>query len=202
MQVGKLLQGFILMNGVWLVYLVPGAIMPTMLRGMLHLDSSQITAIMLAATVITFFGYLLGGVISDRIGRRAAFVLHAVLAGTVGSWLLYLLAHLGADQFGTALVVATAAFFTAGLVWGSGPHAYLNERFHTGNRSSGYGIAFSFAIILPSFYGLYQRWLDAWFPATVTPALLFVIANLIVIASALAGPETYRSNNLDGQAAR
>lgn len=197
MQAGKLVQGFVLMNGVWLVYLVPGAIMPTMLRGMLHLDSSQVTSIMLAATVVTFFGYLLGGSISDRIGRRAAFVLFAILAGTVGSYLLYLLASPSADQFGTALVVATGAFFTAGLVWGSGPHAYLNERFHTGNRSSGYGIAFSFAIILPSFYGLYQRWLDAWFPAHVTPALLFIIANLVVIGSALAGPETYRSNNLD-----
>lgn len=197
MQLGKLVQGFVLMNGVWLVYLVPGAIMPTMLRGMLHLDSSQVTAIMLVATVVTFFGYLLGGAISDRIGRRTAFVLFAIVAGTVGSFLLYLLAGLGADQFGTALVIATAAFFTAGLVWGSGPHAYLNERFHTGNRSTGYGIAFSFAIILPSFFGLYQRWLDAWFPAHVTPALLFVIANLVVIGSALAGPETFRSNNLD-----
>ena len=197
MQVGKLLQGFVLMNGVWLVYLVPGAIMPTMLRGMLHLDSSQVTSIMLAATVVTFFGYLLGGMTSDRIGRRAAFVLFAIVAGTVGSCLLYLLAGLSADQFGTALVVATAAFFTAGLVWGAGPHAYLNERFHTGNRSSGYGIAFSFAIIVPSFYGLYQRWLDAWFPAHVTPAVLFIIANLVVIGSALAGPETYRSNHLD-----
>ena len=197
MQVGKLVQGFVLMNGVWLVYLVPGAIMPTMLRGMLHLDSSHVTAIMLVATAVTFFGYLLGGCISDRIGRRAAFVLHAVIAGTVGAGLLYLLAGLHAGQFGTVLVVATAAFFTAGLVWGAGPHAYLNERFHTGNRSSGYGIAFSFAIILPSFYGLYQRWLDAWVPAHVTPALLFVIANLIVIGSALAGPETFRSNNLD-----
>jgi len=197
MQAGKLVQGFVLMNGVWLVYLVPGAIMPGMLRGMLHLDSAHVTSIMLIATVVTFFGYLLGGAISDRIGRRAAFVLFAVVAGTLGSTLLYLLAGLSAGQFGTVLVVAASAFFTAGLVWGSGPHAYLNERFHTGNRSSGYGIAFSFAIILPSFYGLYQRWLDAWFPAHVTPALLFVIANLVVIGSALAGPETYRSNNLD-----
>jgi MFS family permease len=197
-QSGKLVQGFVLMNGVWLVYLVPGAIMPTMLRGMLHLDASHVTAIMLVATFVTFFGYLLGGYVSDRIGRRAAFVRFAVLAGTVGSFLLYLLARLTADQFGTALVVATAAFFTAGLVWGSGPHAYLNERFHTGNRSSGYGIAFSFAIILPSFFGLYESWLNAWFPAHVTPALLFVVANLIVIGAALSGPETLRSNNLDG----
>jgi len=199
MQAGKLLQGFVLMNGVWLVYLVPGAIMPTMLRGMLHLDSSQVTSIMLASTVITFFGYLLGGAVSDRIGRRAAFVLFAIVAGTLGSYLLYLLACLSADRFGTALAIAATAFFTAGLVWGSGPHAYLNERFHTGNRSSGYGIAFSFAIILPSFYGLYQRWLDAWFPAHVTPALLYVVANLVVVVSALAGPETFRANNLDDQ---
>ncbi|PLZ00993.1 MFS transporter [Burkholderia sp. WAC0059] len=197
MQIGKLLQGFVLMNGVWLVYLVPGAIMPTMLRGMVHLGPAQTTAIMLVATLTTFFGYLLGGLVSDRIGRRTAFVVHAILAGTAGSFLLYLLARLSADQFGTALLVATAAFFPAGLVWGSGPHAYLNERFHTGNRSSGYGIAFSFAIVLPSFYGIYQHWLNAWFSPHDTPAVLFVIANLVVIASALAGPETFRSNNLD-----
>lgn len=199
MQVGKLIQGFILMNGVWLVCLIPTALMPTMLRNMIGLSPMQTTEIMLVAAFVTFFGFLLGGVISDRIGRRTAFVAHAVLAGTVGAALFYFLARLTADQFWPALVLATVAYFLEGLVWGSGPHAYLNERFHTGNRSSGYGMAFSFAIVLPSFYGFYIGGLNKILPATASPAVLFIIANLIVVMAALAGPETLKVNSLDGR---
>jgi MFS family permease len=197
MQVGKLIQGFILMNGLWLMYLVPAAIMPGMLRNLVHLSAMQITAIMLVASVVTFFGFVLGGILSDRIGRRSAFVWQGLVCCVLGSALLVVMVRLTAGQVVLIGVLETVVFFLVGLVWGSGPHSYLNERFHTGNRSAGYGIAFSFAIILPSFFGVYQRWLGAWMSARDVPALLLVLGSLIVVVAALAGPETLQSNQLD-----
>lgn len=197
-QIGKLLQGFVLMNGLWLIYLVPAAMMPGVLRAVVHLSATQVTAIMLAASAVTFFGFVLGGVVSDLIGRRAAFIWQGVAAGVFGSLLMWGLVQLSADQWVLAGAMGAIAFFLVGLVWGSGPHSYLNERFHTGNRSAGYGIAFSFAIILPSFFGVYQRWLDGVVAMRNTPAVLLAIGAAIVVAAALAGPETRHSNHLDG----
>lgn len=196
-QVGSLVQGFLLMNGLWLAYMVPAVIMPAMLRTVVKLNAMQVTTIMLIASATAFFGFVLGGVVSDRVGRRMAFLSQGIAATVIAPILLYILVRLPGDQLVLAGALQSIAFFLVGLVWGSGPHSYLNERFHTGNRSAGYGIAFSFAIILPSFFAVYQNWLSAVMPLRDTAPLLLVIGGLVVVIAAFIGPETRKVNYLD-----
>ncbi|SAL66496.1 major facilitator transporter [Caballeronia udeis] len=196
-QVGSLVQGFVLMNGLWLSYMVPAVIVPSLLRTIVKLSAMQVTTIMLLASAIAFFGFVLGGVVSDRIGRRAAFLSQGIAATVIAPVLVYALVRLPGDQLVLAGALESISFFLVGLVWGSGPHSYLNERFHTGNRSAGYGIAFSFAIILPSFFGVYQHWLSAIMPMRDTAPLLLVIGGLVVVIAAFMGPETRKTNYVD-----
>jgi MFS family permease len=81
MEVGsKLLQGFLLMSGLWLACLVPAAMMPGLLHGVIGLPPIAVTALMLIAAAVTFFGFLGGGLLGDRIGRRTAFIALGLLS--------------------------------------------------------------------------------------------------------------------------
>jgi MFS family permease len=198
MRVGAdLLQGLLLMTGLWLAYFVPGAMMPALLRGAMGLTALQMTLTMLIASIACFAGFLIGGLIGDRIGRRAAFIRLGIVAAVAGAVFFHLMVRLPKEQFVLIVVCASIVFFVVGLVWGSGPHAYLNERFHTANRSSGYGIAFGFAIILPSFFSLYQQWLGSFMPMVDTPMVLLILGAVIVVLAAAWGPETRDFGHLD-----
>jgi MFS family permease len=190
LEVGKIFQGFVLMNGMWLVYLVPAALVPASLRTIDKLSGMSVAMVMLVACAFTFIAYNIGGLISDRIGRRNAFVYQGIVAAVIGSALLYLLMSIPHPSVVTAGALESVIFFLCGLVWGSGPHSYLNERFHTDTRSSGYGIAFSFAIVIPAFFGVYQHALASIMPLRATPSVLLFIGAAITVAAALAGPET------------
>jgi hypothetical protein len=135
--------------------------------------------------------------LGDRIGRRAAFVWLGLATAIAGPALLYRLIHLDKAALPEICVLASIVFGLVGLVWGSGPHSYLNERFRTGTRSSGYGITFSFAIILPSFFGLYEHWLSAILPMAAVPSVLLLIGALLIVLAAAWGPETTARNALD-----
>lgn len=194
-----LLQGFLLMSGLWLIYFVPAAMMPALLRTDVGLSAFRVTATMLTSSVACFCGFLAGGLIGDRIGRRGAFLSLGLLAAIAGAAAFHRLVHLPAEDFVPIGALAAIVFGVVGLVWGAGPHAYLNERFRTGHRSSAYGIAFSFAIILPSFFTVYQQWLSGFMPATETPAVLLAAGALIVVLAAAWGPETRGLGHLDDE---
>jgi hypothetical protein len=67
---------------------------------------------------------------------------------------------------------------------------YINERFATEVRATGFGVGFSLSVIVPSFYAFYMNWLSAWMPLSVTPVVLLSLGGLIGMAGALMGPET------------
>ena len=68
--------------------------------------------------------------------------------------------------------------------------AYVSERFHVGVRASGYGLAYSLAVVLPSFYAFYQAGLSAFSPFEYTVLALLVIGALLIVVGAAWGPET------------
>jgi len=78
----------------------------------------------------------------------------------------------------TVLVVAPGALSTV----------YINERFRTSVRASGFGLGYSLAIILPAFYVFYQAWLANFMKYTVL--VLVVVGALLVFIGAAWGPET------------
>ena len=155
------------------------------------------TGALLVGSIIAVGGFLAGGYISDRIGRRAAFVRFGLLLAVVGTLLTVYIVGLSNTSVPAIYLGFSIMFGLVGLVWGSGPHSYLNERFHTGSRSSGYGIVFSFSIILPSFYGFYQNWLGKVMSASQTPAALLLIGSIIVVVAAAIGPETQTLRYID-----
>ena len=67
---------------------------------------------------------------------------------------------------------------------------YINERFHTGVRASGFGVGYSLAVIPPAFYAYYQSGLANFMPFKYTPLPLLVIGALLILIGAAWGPET------------
>ena len=67
---------------------------------------------------------------------------------------------------------------------------YINERFATDVRATGFGVGFSLSVIIPSFYAFYLTWLSAWIPAGIAPVVLLCLGALLGTVGALMGPET------------
>jgi hypothetical protein len=85
--------------------------------------------------------------------------------------------------------VTIAMVVLAASPWGLLP-AYINERFCTGVRASGYGLGYSLAVILPSFYAYYQAGLATFMPFEYTALVLLAIGALLIAVGAALGPET------------
>jgi hypothetical protein len=67
---------------------------------------------------------------------------------------------------------------------------YINERFHTSVRASGFGLGYSLAVILPAFYAYYQAGLEKILPFEYTALPLLVIGAILILVGAAWGPET------------
>jgi len=67
---------------------------------------------------------------------------------------------------------------------------YINERFVTDVRATGFGVGFSLSVIIPSFYAFYMNWLSALMPLRLTAVALLCAGSLIGTIGALMGPET------------
>ncbi len=67
---------------------------------------------------------------------------------------------------------------------------YINERFATEVRATGFGIGFSLSVVLPSFYAFYLNGLGYLVPPHAAPAALLFIGGVIATVGAAMGPET------------
>ena len=71
---------------------------------------------------------------------------------------------------------------------------YLTESFRTEIRSSGYGVSYSLATILPGLYSFYILSLAKLMPHKFSPIVLLALRGLMLSLGALAGPETKHVN--------
>jgi hypothetical protein len=60
----------------------------------------------------------------------------------------------------------------------------------SGIRSSGYGVSYSLATIIPGLYSLYMLGLGALMPYAYTPIVLLALGGVLLSIGALAGQET------------
>lgn len=67
---------------------------------------------------------------------------------------------------------------------------YLTESFRTSIRSSGYGVAYSLAAILPGLYSFCMLGLAKLIPYEYGPVVLLALGGLLLSLGALDGPET------------
>ncbi len=67
---------------------------------------------------------------------------------------------------------------------------YINERFQTGVRASGFGLGYSLAVVPPGFYAYYQAGLGVVMPFEYTVLPLLVLGAALIVVGAVMGPET------------
>jgi MFS family permease len=186
----SLLQVLIMMTGFWTTQNIITIYMPsTLLLHSLHLSKLQVSSVLLITYGLLTFSYIGAGLLGQAIGRRRCFLILGVLIATVGSCLLYVLARGQGLPFAiiTLLVCALAILVTA--PWGI-IVTYINERFATEVRATGFGVGFSLSVILPSFYAFYLNWLSRIVPEYVAPVVLLCAGALIATLGAALGPET------------
>jgi MFS family permease len=183
------LQVFVLMSGFWLTLQTLAAILPGILGGPLSLSSNTVTFILIVVFVISAGGYMAAGVISQRIGRRPFLALMGVGMVVLATPLYYLLISLAPSNVFVVLLMTSVLGLLIISNWGLAT-SYINERFQTGVRATGFGLGYSLAVIIPSFYSYYQAGLAAIMPFDYTVLPLLVVGGALLAAGAMLGPET------------
>lgn len=185
-----LLQVLLLMTGFWITQNMITLFLPTgLLRQALHLDGLQVTSTLLIAYCLMFFSYVFSGMIGQRIGRRRFFVIVGTLIATVGAALLYVLARVNGLSMPMIILLVCALSVLVPSPWGV-ILTYLNERFVTNVRATGFGIGLSLSVVIPSFYAFYMNWLGHFMPPRLTPVVLLCVGAVLGVIGALMGPET------------
>lgn len=183
------MQVFVMMAGFWLTLYTASAMLPGLLTSELGLSGTELTITLSVAFLILAGAYMAAGVISQRVGRRPYLIANAVAMGTVGTLLFYLLISAAPDSLFVTILLVTAIVVVVTAPWGL-TTTYINERFRTGVRASGFGLGYSLAVIPPAFYAFYQAGLASFMPFEYTPLPLLVIGALLMVVGAAWGPET------------
>lgn len=185
----SLLQVFLMMTGIWLSLNMVAAVLPVLLKAPVGLTSTQVTVVLVITYAVLAFGYVGAGLLSQRIGRRPFFLLAGAVTMTLAPLAYGVIVSGLVPGLAGITVMTIIVILLVNTVWGV-VTTYINERFHVGIRASGYGIGYSLAVIIPSFYAFYQGGLAAAMPRAYTPLVLLVIAGVLIMAGAALGPET------------
>ncbi|WP_326837489.1 MFS transporter [Amycolatopsis rhabdoformis] len=187
----RLLQMMLLMTGLW--FAVQSVISPVsgLLITYLKQDAGAVTTALLLSNVALFLGYLTFGHLGQRYGRRRLLIISGI--GTVVVSVLGFLAMLMILQNGGNFTLAMV-LYTVSLVVSISPFGiatvYLIEAFPTRMRASGYGVAYSVSLVIPSFYSFYMLGLSSFMPYIYTPLVLIAIGGVLTTLGAKIGPET------------
>lgn len=183
------LQVFTLMTGIWLSLNMVSAVLPSLLKSPVGLNDSQVSSLVVVVYAVVAVGYLGAGVASQRIGRRKFFVINGIAIGTLAPLGYGFLVNSGKSNLVGIVLLTLLVGLIVVCVWGV-VTTYINERFHVGIRASGYGVGYSLAVVIPSFYAFFQEGLSAAMPSKYTPLVLLVLSGVLIVVGALLGPET------------
>lgn len=183
------LQVFVTMTGFWLSLNAALAVMPGLLASQKGVTGPTLTIALVVAYVVLAVVYLIGGIVSQQLGRRKYLMFSSAASAVFGTICYYLLINTATNDLGMIVLLTT---LTTVLVVAPGAlgTAYVNERFQTGVRASGFGLGYSLAIILPSFYVFYQAGLAVLMPYKYTVLALVMAGSLLIFLGAAWGPET------------
>lgn len=182
------IQVFILMTGVFFMVNMVGSVIPQLIIGR-GFTPSEFSLSIIFANIVVPFAYMLSGRLSDSFGRKPILLVAGTLVLLV---MTSLFALLGSDvplPFWLLIAVIFFAQCVNGFTIGVLP-SYINERFPTQVRSSGWGIGYSLAVVIPGFFAAYQAGLSNFMPLSLTPVVLLAVAGILIIGSVLASPET------------
>jgi MFS family permease len=160
--------------------------LPTFLKNERHLTVLGTGGYQAMFIVGAFLGYLTGAHLSDRLGRRLAFILFAVCAGV----LVYTYTVLPLTDDAMLLLGFPLGFFMSGIFSGAG--AFLAELFPNEIRGSGQGFCYNFGrgigATFPALVGLLSDRMHMSLAAAI--GLCAATAYALVVIMALALPET------------
>jgi MFS family permease len=185
----ELIRVFILMSGIWFGSNVVSVLLPQIIRDNGEISASGATLVWTIAQLTLTAGYLGAGLLSQRIGRKPFFFACGVAMATVSAGAVTLLSTGRVTGYVGVTLVAIVALFSAIAVFGSVP-TFVCESFPVDVRGTGYGLGYSLAIIIPSFYAFYQELLTHVIPRAYTPVVLLIIGGVLLTIGALIGPET------------
>lgn len=141
----------ILSTGLQGGYYTIGTWLPTFLSKERHLAATGVGGFLLFTITGAFLGYLCGGYLADRLGRKVTFQLFAVLSAI--ALLLYTL--LPASANGYVMYLGFPLGFCSSAIF-SGMGAYLAELYPLAVRATGQGFTYNFG-----------RGVGAFFPTVV-----------------------------------
>ena len=193
----SLIQVFVLMTGIWLALNIAASVLPGLTSKVAGLTPTQLTIALIIASAVSTLTYPVAGLLSQRIGRRPFYIGVGALIAVAGTGSVAVLAGATKPSFGTAVLLLTIAFTVGVLAFGP-IAAYMTERFPASLRSTGYGIGYSLALVIPAFYAYYLVGLGAVVTPTYAPAALMAIGGVLVAIGGAIGPET---RDVDMQAA-
>jgi len=158
--------------------------LPTFLRterGLSVLDSAGYLAVLIAGA---FFGYLSGGILADKIGRRLTFLTFAIGAGLIA--VIYTTIPFG-DQ--AMLVLGfPLGFFASGVFSAMGP--FFTEQFPTRVRGVGQGFTYNVGRATGALFPALVGVLSAHIPLGQAIGLFAGIAYATMAVAAFLLPET------------
>ena len=158
--------------------------LPTFLRterGLSILDSTGYLAVLITGA---FCGYLSGGFLSDRIGRRPQFLIFAIGAGIVAVTYTSL-------SFGNNAMLALGfplGFFSSGVFSAMG--AFYTEHFPTRVRGVGQGFAYNLGRATGALFPTLVGYLSASMPLGNAIGMFAAIAYALMAMAAFLLPET------------
>ena len=158
--------------------------LPTFLRTERHLSVLDSAGYLTVLIIGAFCGYLTGGFMADRIGRRLTFLVFAVGAGAVA--VTYTMIPFGNQTM--RLLGFPLGFFSSGVFSAMGP--FFTEHFPTRVRGVGQGFAYNvgraFGALFPAMVGR----LSAEMPLSEAIGLFAGIAYATMAIAAFLLPET------------
>jgi MFS family permease len=187
----NLAQVFILMTGMWLAVQAVISAMPVLLITVLKQPAASVTRGLLISNVFLTIGYIVVALLGQKYGRRLMLIVSGFWTLILGTICYYLVIAnvLSKGSFVLTIVFATITLTLTIAPWGI-VTSYINERFPTGVRASGFGIGYSLAVIIPSFYSFFLLGLAKLMPYQYTVLVLLVLAGAFQIVGAWMGPET------------
>jgi len=144
----RLGQLFVVMTGAWLTLNATVGALPGVINTILGVKSSGVNTGILIGAVIAAAVYPLIGQLSQKFGRRPTITAIGILSLLPACALYYVLVA-AAYRNPVGLVVLVALIELLSLPIWAVHTPYLAESFRTGIRSSGYGVSYSLAAILP-----------------------------------------------------
>ena len=157
---------------------------PSFLRTERKLTVLGTSGYILVIIVGSLIGYWVSAWLSDRIGRRANFILFGICSIIT----VFLYTQIPVDNTTIIYLGFPLGFFASGIFSGMGP--FLTELFPTRIRGSGQGFAYNFGRGVASFNTLLVGLLSASLPLGQSIGVFALIAYGLLILAALMLPET------------